>query len=231
MASPTPPGDKKSSKIYSENESVGGAGVRDVATDRDDLGFGPYVKCLAAFLTHNDTKPPLTVSVEGPWGCGKSSFMLQLMHEVSKRTMANGKPPKPVWFNAWRLDKEEALWAAFVLLVTQSLARDLPWYRRIGAHLKLQIARFDWKKGWFGVTRFVLLAAFLIYTLVSAVRYFSAHGEAINRFSPTSIFYSHAALQLENLALRHQIGVLQRCARAKFCLHRAHLGSEPMSNG
>ena len=29
----------------------------------------------------------------------------------------------------------------------------------------------------------------------------------------SSIFYSRAALQLENLALRHQIGVLQRCVR------------------
>jgi hypothetical protein len=29
----------------------------------------------------------------------------------------------------------------------------------------------------------------------------------------SSIFYSRAALQLENLALRHQIGVLQRSVR------------------
>jgi hypothetical protein len=29
----------------------------------------------------------------------------------------------------------------------------------------------------------------------------------------SSSFYSRAALQLENLALRHQIGVLQRCIR------------------
>jgi hypothetical protein len=29
----------------------------------------------------------------------------------------------------------------------------------------------------------------------------------------SSIVYSRAALQLENLALRHQIGVLQRCVR------------------
>ena len=29
----------------------------------------------------------------------------------------------------------------------------------------------------------------------------------------SSIFYSRAALQLENLVLRHQIGVLQRCVR------------------
>jgi hypothetical protein len=181
MASPNPP---RSSTARADNQSVGGAGVRDVATDHDDLGFGTYVKCLGAFLTHADTRPPLTVSVEGPWGCGKSSFMLQLSKEVSKHQMANGKPPKTVWFNAWRLDKEEALWAAFALLVTQSLARDLPWYGGIFAHLKLQVARFDWKKGWFGVTRFILLATFLIYTLIGAVRYLSVHHDAIDPFSP-----------------------------------------------
>lgn len=31
----------------------------------------------------------------------------------------------------------------------------------------------------------------------------------------SSIFYSRAALQRENLALRHQIGVLQRSARKR----------------
>ena len=154
-----------------------------MATDRDDLGFEPYVKCLAAFLTHVDTKPPLTVSIEGPWGCGKSSFMLQVLREVSKHRMANGKPPRPVWFNAWRLDKEEALWAAFALLVTQSLAKDLPWYARLRAHLRLQVSRFDWKKGWFGICRFLLLTAFLIYTLIGTARYLASHSDAIDAFS------------------------------------------------
>jgi len=36
----------------------------------------------------------------------------------------------------------------------------------------------------------------------------------------SSIFYSRAALQLENLALRHQIGVLQRCVRNRPKLTR-----------
>jgi len=160
-----------------------------MATDRDDLGFEPYVKSLAAFLTHADTKPPLTVSIEGPWGCGKSSFMLQVSKEVYARqkeayARENKKPGRPVWFNAWRFDKEEALWAAFALSVTQSLARDLAWYARLYAHLKLQVNRFDWAKGWFGITRFLLVAAFLVYTLIAAVRYLATHGEALNPFSP-----------------------------------------------
>jgi hypothetical protein len=35
----------------------------------------------------------------------------------------------------------------------------------------------------------------------------------------SSIFRSRAALQLENLALRHQIGVLQRSARKRLQLN------------
>jgi hypothetical protein len=187
MPSASPPGMSTSQK-QRPDESVGGAGIRDMATDRDDLGFGPYVKSLAAFLTHADTRPPLTVSIEGPWGCGKSSFMLQVSNEVYARqkevyVRESKKPRNPVWFNAWRFDKEEALWAAFALSVTQSLARDLPWYARLYAHLKLQVKRFDWKKGWFGLTRFLLVAAFLVYTLIAAVRYLAAHGDALNPFS------------------------------------------------
>ena len=63
-------------------ESVGGSSISDQPTGRDELGFGPYAEALAAFLTHKDTKPPLTISVEGGWGSGKSSFMLLLRKAI-----------------------------------------------------------------------------------------------------------------------------------------------------
>ena len=46
------------------------------------LGFEPYVEAVAEFLVHKDTQPPLTISVEGEWGSGKSSFMWQLKNEI-----------------------------------------------------------------------------------------------------------------------------------------------------
>jgi hypothetical protein len=48
-------------------ESVLTASIRDLPTSLDSLGFAPYVEAIAEFLTNENTKPPLTLSVEGDW--------------------------------------------------------------------------------------------------------------------------------------------------------------------
>src|SRR5215813_605876 len=115
------------------------ANVSDQPTLADSLGFQPYVHAIVKFLSSEDTKPPLTLSIEGEWGSGKSSFMLQLQKEL-QASAASEIPPGPdqresklkgflqrvrravrrpqvmtVQFNAWRHDKEDSLWAAFAL--------------------------------------------------------------------------------------------------------------------
>lgn len=92
-----------------ERESVGGSVVTDQPSEHDALGFRPYVRALGEFLTHTDTEPPLTVSIEGAWGSGKSSFMRQL------RSAFEVQGHVTVEFNPWRHDNEEQLWAAFAL--------------------------------------------------------------------------------------------------------------------
>ncbi|MFM2078960.1 MAG: hypothetical protein RJA49_2850, partial [Actinomycetota bacterium] len=53
-------------------------GVSDAPTKEDRLTFRPYVDAVAAFLLNLATKPPFTMSIEGEWGAGKSSFLAQL---------------------------------------------------------------------------------------------------------------------------------------------------------
>ena len=164
-------------------ETVAGFSVRDTATGVDQLGFKPYVEAVAAFLTNEETKPPLTMSVEGEWGSGKSSFMLMLEGAIDDHYKKLGKQAKIVRFNAWRYDKDEAMWAAFALLLTESLARKLPPLKRIRAHCALQYQRFDWKKGWFAVVRFSVLALFLLFTTIASGKYLVNHPNSINPFS------------------------------------------------
>src|SRR5215208_332895 len=59
----------------SAEESVLTASLGDQPTSLDHLGFTPYVEAVAEFLTNENTEPPLTLSVEGEWGSGKSSFL------------------------------------------------------------------------------------------------------------------------------------------------------------
>jgi formylglycine-generating enzyme required for sulfatase activity len=140
-------------------ESIRNTSVSDQATNNDALGFEPYVIAIAEFLLHEQTQPPLTLSVEGEWGSGKSSFMKMLEEYLRK------KGGRTVWFNAWRHDKAESVWAAFALSFIKQIStpknwRDLP--RIIIGHFKLQLLRFNLEKGLFELIKALPVIIFVI---------------------------------------------------------------------
>src|SRR5256885_2378092 len=107
-------------------ESVAPGGISDQpieSSKNDALGFDPYVDAVANFLTDDSTKPPLTMSIEGEWGSGKSSFMKLLREKL------RGKKQRSIEFNAWRHDKADSLWSAFAVQLNRKLAKDLPFSR------------------------------------------------------------------------------------------------------
>lgn len=172
----------------------------DTPTDNDLLGFEPYVEAIKQFLTDKDTKAPITLSIEGQWGCGKSSFMKQLqvrIEELNKGPVEkaeneitgdksqtdskskyktktrlldflflNKKRKKyfTIWFNCWRYEKEDELWAAFALNLIEQLSDNLSWERRLWAQFKLTCLRLEFK--WNGKNSFYLNMIIFV-TLVS----------------------------------------------------------------
>ena len=230
----------------SSETSILNTSVGDQSTGDDTLGFTPYVTAVAEFLTNDQTKPPLTMSIEGEWGSGKSSFMKQLQKEIelSQRKALEKKidnfekwvrrglyrifydydinrsrykwlkikfflglwkilnyvclwiidkilsllidifksvifllqrKPRTVWFNAWRHDKAEALWAAFALefirqiSTNRNLSDVIPTF--IG-HCKLFNSRFDLKSGWLDAFR-KLAQLILVISAIALVVIFS----------------------------------------------------------
>jgi len=116
-------------------------GDQPTATAGDDrLGFKPYVAAVAKFLTDSSTRIPLTLSIEGQWGTGKSSFMLQLQEALRLR----GKT-KIVSFNAWQYDADGGLWAAFIHDFDANLNRNLNWRDKVRARFKLLALRISWQ--------------------------------------------------------------------------------------
>lgn len=100
-------------KIKIRGMSVAEHGWGNRTADKDKLGFKPYVEVVARFLTHEKTELPLTLSVEGEWGSGKSSFLLQLKNEIERIYKDKGKEKAfIVEFDPWRHDKDEALFVA-----------------------------------------------------------------------------------------------------------------------
>jgi len=111
--------------------------LADRAADVDALGFEPYVEAVAEFLRTEQTKPPLTMSIEGSWGSGKSSFMLQLKKYLADRGGLT------IAFNAWRYDKAEELWAAFALQFLRDLRHRFSLSQRLRRGLKLFLLRVN----------------------------------------------------------------------------------------
>lgn len=54
--------------------------IQDI--EQDKLGFGTYVRALHDFIVSEYTTTPLTISVDGPWGAGKSSLMYMLKNSL-----------------------------------------------------------------------------------------------------------------------------------------------------
>ena len=73
-----------------------------VSSDQDGLRFDQYANILARVAL--DTPEPFTIGVYGGWGSGKTSLMRMMADFVAKENNA-----VPVWFNAWRYEKEEHL--------------------------------------------------------------------------------------------------------------------------
>jgi hypothetical protein len=151
-----------------ERVELANAGITDVATSQDTLGFKPYVDALAQFLMHENTQGPLTLSIEGEWGMGKSSFMQQLKEALREDALRDNRPKVGVVeFNAWRHENQEALWAAFAHRVVTSLHAQSSFRERLASRMRLMRSRVDW---WRNGLRAVALVAALALMLVVVVR-------------------------------------------------------------
>jgi hypothetical protein len=84
----------------------------DLPTDKDALDFTPYVETLVDVCKTAST--PLTIGVFGTWGSGKTSLMRMVKNELPGEYTA-------AWFDAWKYDKEETLWRAFLLSVLSAV--------------------------------------------------------------------------------------------------------------
>lgn len=108
-------------KIYKEptySVALASDGVAQTLTDTAE-------KCkeaLRAFLACDDTQAPITVSVEAPWGAGKTSFLHCLRGSLEKQNLI-----PTVWFNPWKHEAGKTLWAAFAVAYERQMAEKLSW--------------------------------------------------------------------------------------------------------
>jgi hypothetical protein len=181
--------------------------VDDRAGHDDLIEFTPYAIAIASFLTSAETRGPISVSIQAPWGAGKSSLMRQVQHRLEPapvpadtdrplklpslklrdvigfldRTRTGKKPGAiaddrrwTVWFNAWKYESSEQVWAGLVdAIISQVSARLDPVERELFL-LRLNLSRID-----DGVVRRKIYDRVITYWWVSVRRWLLAAGAAI----------------------------------------------------
>jgi len=168
----------RSPELILIEESIHTASICDQPANQDALGFKPYVEAIADFLTNPDTIPPLTLSIEGQWGCGKSSFMLQLKEILTENKKII------VEFNAWRHDTEESMWAAFAIEFMRQISFSQSIFQRFKSYISLNFQRFSWKNNTFDLLRFLTIwFSFLLVTFAIIFLYLSKGFQWSNSFS------------------------------------------------
>ncbi|UCH40454.1 MAG: hypothetical protein JSU67_01750, partial [Gammaproteobacteria bacterium] len=129
--------------------------------DPDPLHFKPIAKGLSYFLRNQDTEPPLTIGINGPWGTGKSSMMNLVMQDLRLYGCS------PVWFNAWHHQKEEHLLAALLENIRKQAVPKL--WQRDGIMFRVRLLWLRIQ----GEVKLVASIGFVILGLVLLDRIFS----------------------------------------------------------
>jgi hypothetical protein len=87
--------------------------------EEDDFEFSPFVEILGDII--NDTKIlPFTVGIFGEWGSGKTSLLKLLQKWLEKMGFIT------VWFNPWKYDNKEELWAALIRSILLEIHAQTP---------------------------------------------------------------------------------------------------------
>lgn len=120
------------------NQNGNGLNITDAPTTEDLLEYETFVApVVEKILQANRENTPLTIGVYGTWGSGKTSFLKM----VESKLLDSDKKIQPIWFNAWKYDKEEDLWAALIQTILEQIKVVGPPVRRL--KIRFQI----WKKG------------------------------------------------------------------------------------
>jgi hypothetical protein len=150
-------------------------------TTEDRLDYALYAKAISEFIRHPDAKPPMVISVQAPWGQGKTSLMRMVQTNLDPdhpdlsatkrdRPLVSDDEPEStitfreleesldgsvklepstppsvptVWFNAWKYQSSEQIWAGLAHAILAQLTARLKPADRERFWLKLQLRRID----------------------------------------------------------------------------------------
>lgn len=91
---------KKSTIVTTQKQPIG---QPDEPAVKDEFGIDSYIDGLAEFIEECNT--PLTLSIQGAWGTGKTSIMNLVREKLKKDNDEKSERVIPIWFNTWQFSQ------------------------------------------------------------------------------------------------------------------------------
>lgn len=158
-------------------------GLTDEAATVDLFNINKHLDGLSRFIKACNT--PMTISIQGSWGSGKTSIMKMVEHEIEKDVI-------PVFFNTWQFSQFD---------LGNSLAFSM---------IKVLLNKLHDNDENF-IKRFTLLCGNALTTALKAVSIYNCNID-INKCKENTPDYNYAE-QIENLHKHFQEVVDRACAR------------------
>jgi hypothetical protein len=143
-----------------------GSSLSDTPTTVDLLGYRHVVGPISTRILNSDLDAtPLTIGIYGEWGSGKTSFLMMLDDNLKSKGLY------PIWFNAWKYDREDNLWSALLQTVLDQARISGGWWRRLHVRAKLWWNGISIRAGTWEVVRRLGATALRILLFVLALYY------------------------------------------------------------
>jgi KAP-like P-loop domain-containing protein len=149
--------------VYSDSvpELLSDLPIREEAEDH--LGYGAYAEALAELIDSPSVATPLTLSIDAPWGAGKTSLARLVERKVHEWPKVRGDRPHIVcWFNAWMHSDAAGLGPALAAAAGKAAARDRSVWRRLSRPMPAAILSPEERKR----RRALLLASAVLIALI-----------------------------------------------------------------
>ena len=77
--------DYRVQKAIEERQGPSAHTTTDRWAEKDTLGYWVYIETIGQFLIHKETKSPLSISVQAPWGGGKTTVMRLVQEKLDPK--------------------------------------------------------------------------------------------------------------------------------------------------
>ena len=96
--------------------------------DARHFNFDDYVDSLQNIILYSEISTPLSIVVNGKWGCGKTSLMKTLRNRLDQRTKSErGRLVQTVWFDAWKYSDTNSMLASLISEIYNEIEKNNEW--------------------------------------------------------------------------------------------------------